>query len=305
MTMSILFQAIADGILTGAILSLSAIGLSLTMGVLRFANFSHAELISWGAYVTWAPIALIGAVLGALNAPLDPFSFGPALILSAIIGAAGAILVALLIDRLVFRPLRGRANDLTLVFASFGVALLTRKLLIFGGQALYYTRELQIALRIGGIRVMPDQIFVLLITIAIVTALHLFLRRTRMGLAMRALAENPTLARINGVNTQHVIIATWVIGAGLAAIAGVLYGLTVQLRPEIGFNLLLPVFAAVIFGGVGSVGGAVLGGLFVGLAESLSVFIIPIGYKPAIPFLVLLIVLVLRPSGLFPTGGRK
>ena len=109
MTLSSLLQAIADGILTGAILSLSAIGLSLTMGVLRFANFSHAELISWGAYVTWAPIALIGAALGAMNAPLDPFSFGPALIFSAIIGAAGAILVALLIDRLVFRPLRGRA----------------------------------------------------------------------------------------------------------------------------------------------------------------------------------------------------
>ena len=150
-----------------------------------------------------------------------------------------------------------------------------------------------------GLRVLPDQIFVLGVTIVSVVSLHFFLQRTRLGLAMRALAENPTLARVNGIDTRVVIRWTWVIGASLASVAGVLYGLTVQLRPEIGFHLLLPLFAAVIIGGVGNVFGAVVGGLIVGLAESLSVFVIPPSYKLAVPFIILLIVLYVRPTGIF------
>lgn len=301
-----MLQALADGILSGSIIALGAIGLTLTMGILRFANFAHAELLTWGAYMALGVLSLTGAFVG----PLAPLSFGVPLIFATLVAAGLTVLLALSIDWLVYRPLRGRANHLTLVFGSFGVALLVRMviLLIFGGAAQYYSTMLQIAVPVApGLRILPDQVFTLAITAVIVVALHFFLQKTRLGLSMRALAENPELARVNGLDTRVVVRWTWVIGASLATIAGVLYGLTVQLRPEIGFHLLLPLFAAVILGGVGNVFGAVVGGLVVGMAESLSVLFIPSGYKMAVPFVILLAVLYLRPTGIFggTVGGVK
>lgn len=294
-----MLQALADGFFSGAIIALGAIGLTLTMGILRFANFAHAELITWGAYMALAVLMLTGPFLPALK----PMSFGLPLILATGVAAALTAALALAIDALVYRPLRARGGHMTLVFASFGVSLVVRMvvLLIFGGAATYYAHTLQIAVRVApGLRVMPDQAFVLGLTLVLVVALHLFLQRTRLGLAMRALSEDPELTAVHGIDPARVIRWTWVIGASLAAVAGVLYGLTVQLRPEIGFHLILPLFAAAILGGVGNVWGAVVGGFVVGLAESLSVLVIPPGYKPAVPFLILLAVLALRPTGIFP-----
>lgn len=301
-----MLQALADGILSGSIIALGAIGLTLTMGILRFANFAHAELLTWGAYMVLGVLAITGTFAG----PIGPLSFGLPLILAIIIAMALTSAMALAVDWLVYRPLRGRSNHLTLVFGSFGVSLLVRMviLLIFGGSAQYYSNALQISIPVvPGLRILPDQVFTLALTVAIVVALHFFLQKTRLGLSMRALAENPELARVNGLNTRTVVRWTWVIGASLATIAGVLYGLTVQLRPEIGFHLLLPLFAAVVLGGVGNVFGAVVGGLIVGMAESLSVLVVPAGYKMAVPFVILLVVLYVRPTGLFAgtVGGAK
>lgn len=292
--------------MSGAIIALGAIGLTLTMGILRFANFAHAELVTAGAYIALAVLWLTGAFMG----PIGPFSFGVPLLLAMVVAMAVTSVLALTIDHLVFRRLRGRSGHMTLVFGSFGVSLVVRMiiLLLFGGAATYYSNELQIALRVvPGLRVMPDQLFVLGLTVVIVVALHFFLQRTRLGLSMRALAENPELTRVNGVDTDNVIRWTWVIGASLAAVAGVFYGLTIQLRPEIGFHLILPLFAAAILGGTGNVFGAVIGGLIVGMAESLSVLFIPSGYKLAVPFMILLVVLYLKPTGLFSgsAGGAK
>ncbi|WP_309083802.1 branched-chain amino acid ABC transporter permease [Chelativorans sp.] len=301
-----MLQALADGILSGSIIALGAIGLTLTMGILRFANFAHAELVTWGAYMALAVLAVTGTFMG----PIAPLSFGIPLILAIVVAAALTSLLALAIDWLVYRPLRRQTNHLTLVFGSFGISLLVRMviLLIFGGAAQYYSTALQIAIPVApGLRIMPDQLFTLAVTVVIVVALHFFLQKTRLGLAMRALAENPELARVNGIDTRAVVRWTWVIGASLAAVAGVLYGLTIQLRPEIGFHLILPLFAAVILGGVGNVFGAVIGGLVIGLAESLAVLVVPSGYKMAVPFLILLAVLYLRPTGIFAgtVGGVK
>lgn len=292
--------------MSGAIIALGAIGLTLTMGILRFANFAHAELVTAGAYIALAVLWLTGAFMG----PIGPFSFGVPMLLAMVVAMVGTSILALAIDHLVFRRLRDRSGHMTLVFGSFGVSLVVRMiiLLIFGGAATYYTNELQIAMRVvPGLRIMPDQLFVLGLTIVIVVALHVFLQRTRLGLSMRALAENPELTRVNGVDTKQVIRWTWIIGASLATIAGVFYGLTIQLRPEIGFHLILPLFAAAILGGTGNVFGAVIGGLIVGMAESLSVLFIPAGYKLAVPFLILLLVLYLKPTGLFSgsAGGAK
>jgi branched-chain amino acid transport system permease protein len=295
-------QHLADGLLTGAIVSLGAIGLTMTMNILRFANFGHSEFLTWGAFAAYATFGLVGGIDAWVGGAFGPLSFGPALIVSMIVAVAATAALALLLDRLVFRRLRATAGEMTLVFASFGVALLIRNVLLlgFGHDPKYFSRKIQMSVELlPGMRVLPDQIFVFLFTLALMLALHLFLSRSRTGIAMRAVSENPDLARLNGVDTAAVIRWTWIIGGGLAAIAGVCYGMTVQVRPELGFGLILPLFAAAIVGGTGSIYGAVLGGFIVGLAENLAIMVIPSGYKPAIPFLVILLVLYVRPNGLF------
>ena len=298
-------QALADGLLTGAIYALGAIGLTLTMGILRFANFAHAEMMTWGAYMALGVLT----VFNLPAAPLGPLTFGWPLIGATVIAIGLTIALALLIDKLIFARLRGRVNHLTLVFASFGVALLIRNLisLIFGGEATYYTNTLQMAILLApGLRVMPDQVFIFVMSLVLVVAVQLFLQKTRLGLAMRAVSESPTLAEINGIALSRVVRWVWILGGALAAVAGVLYGVSVQLRPEFGFQLLLPLFAAAIVGGVGNVVGAVLGGFLIGIVESFSVLVIPAGYKLAMPFIVMLLVLYVRPTGLFAgTSGGK
>ncbi len=296
-------QAIADGILTGAILALGALGASLAMQILRFANFSHAELLTWGAY-----IALTVTTLATAGAPIGPFSFGWQLLAATVIAGAATGGVALIVDRLVFARLRARhAHNLTMVFASFGAALILRNLvqLLWGPDAHYYSTELQIAVEIlPGIRLMPDQVFVLAITLLLVVALHLVLRLSRVGIALRAMAESPMLARVCGIETERAIRWTWMVSGMLAAAAGVFLGVTVQLRPDMGFNLLLAVLTAAILGGAGSLIGAVIGGLAVGLAQNLSILVIPSGYTAAVPFVLLMLVLFFRPQGLFGSADR-
>ena len=297
-----LLQHIADGLLSGAIVALGAIGISFTMKILRFANFSHSELLTWGAYFALIFTGFAQAFSGIPQGTLGPLSFGWPLLLAMLCSAVATSLLALVLHALVFDRLSRTAGHMTMVFASFGIALLLRHtvVLFWGSNPIYYSRELQFATILpGGVRVMPDQVFLLAVTILVVFFLHLFLTRSRTGIAMRGVAENPELAGVSGVNVDRIVRWVWIIGASGAAVAGVLYGLTVQLRPELGFGLILPLFAAAILGGAGSLYGAVIGGLLVGLSENLSVMIIPTTYKPAVPFLLILLVLYFRPQGLF------
>jgi branched-chain amino acid transport system permease protein len=291
-------QAIADGILTGAVVALGAIGVSFTMQIMRFANFAHAELLTWGGYAALVVVGFTGAGLPSLG-----LSFGLGMGLGIVVAALVTGLAAWGIDRLVFQPLRARgAQHLTLVFASFGLGLSMRHLIVlfWGHESRFYTRELQIAIEVlPGVRVQPDQVFILGLTFAIVVALHLWLTRSRRGVAMRAAAESPALAKSCGIAVDRVIRDTWILGGALAALAGICVGLTPQLNPENGGSLLLALFAAAILGGVGSLPGAVVGGLIVGLAENVLLLFLSPGYKQAAPFLVLLSVLLVRPQGLF------
>ena len=291
-------QAIADGILTGAIIALGAIGVSFTLQIMRFANFAHSELLTWGAY-----LALVFVAFAGPGTPTGPFSFGWQLIAAAAFAALMTGLVAWAVDHVVFRNLRRRgAHPLTMVFAAFGAALVMRNVvvLIWGHGSHYYTRELQMSVElVPGVRMLPDQIFILALALLVVVCLHGFLTYSRTGMAMRAMAESAPLAQVCGVEVDAVVRWTWILSGALAALAGVFAGLTPQLHPEIGFNLLLALFAAAILGGTGSLVGAVIGGLLVGLAENLSLLFISAGYKTAMPFLVLLLVLLVRPQGLF------
>jgi branched-chain amino acid transport system permease protein len=295
-------QAIADGLLTGAVVALGAIGISFTMQIMRFANFAHAELLTWGGYAALVVVGLIGS-----GAPSLGLSFGLGLGAAAALAALFTGAAAWGIDRLVFQRLRAKgAHHLTLVFASFGLGLVMRHLVVlfWGHESRFYTRELQMAREVlPGVRVLPDQVFILGLTLIIVLALHLWLTHSRTGVAMRATAESPALAQACGIEVEHVIRNTWLLGGALAALAGIFVGLTPQLNPENGGSLLLALFAAAILGGIGSLPGAVVGGLLVGLAENVTLLFVSPGYKQATSFVLLLLVLLVRPQGLF--GERK
>jgi branched-chain amino acid transport system permease protein len=297
-------QFLADGLVMGAMIGLGAIGLTLTYSILRFANFTHGDFISWGAYLTLTLVAVIGATVSLDAAPIGALSFGWPVVAAGLVATVLTGLLALALDFLLFSRLRRRGSAIVLVIASFGASLALRSLLefIFTSRPAYFSREIQVALPVvPGVRLTPDQLATLGLTAVLVAALHLLLTRSHIGRAMRATSENPTLARVVGIDVAQVIRTTWLIGGALACAAGVMLGLTVQVRPYMGFDLLLPLFAAAILGGIGSAPGAVIGGLIVGLAEAAAVPLIGANYRAAVAFILILAVLLVRPTGIFGT----
>lgn len=299
-----MIQNLVDGVLVGSILSLGAIGLTMAMHMLRFANFSHAELLSIGAYAALVFDGLFGAIYPALSNAIAPLSLTWSLSIAILISMALTGLSAVLIDKLVFKRVRAKGGELSMVFASFGVAMIIRNILglIFGLNPKLYSQDIVFAIVVSRdpfLLIKPDQVFTLIAALLIMFALHIVLSRTTFGYSLRAVAENPNLAQVSGINLSRMIVLIWLIGGGLAAAAGVFYGLTNQINPVLGRDLVLPIFAATIVGGIGSIYGAVLGGFLVGLASNLALVILPSGYSPAVPFLIILAVLIVRPHGLF------
>lgn len=190
---------------------------------------------------------------------------------------------------------------MALVIASFGASLMLRNLVVFawGSQPEYYTRSIAIAQEVlPGVRLSANEVFVVVLTAVLMVALHLFLTRTRLGQQMRAVSDNPALAQVTGIDVRRIVRWVWIIGGGLAAVGGAMFGLTVQVSPEMGFTLILPMFAAAILGGIGSIYGAVLGGLVIGVAQSLSVAFIDPAYKPAVAFALMFLILLVHPTGI-------
>jgi len=294
-------QLLVYGLVSGSVITLGAIGLSLTYSILKFSNFSHGDLVTTGAYLG---LAFLGLFSQVLKGRFGPLSFGPALIPALLCAMAGNAAIAILIDRLVYKRLR-RAKAVLLLMASVGMAFVLRNLVLFsaGSDPLYYSHRIQRALLIGGIRVKADQLFILGTAFLFVAFLHVFLRHTKIGKAMRAMADNPELAQVTGINTELVVAWTWAIGASLAALAGMLAGIeNKMIIPELGWQMLLPLFAAVILGGIGSPYGAMVGGMTIGLAEEVSTAFISTSYKSAVAFSILVLMLLIRPRGLF---GRR
>ncbi len=293
-----MMQFVVDGIINASLIALGAIGLSLTYNILRFANFAQGEVLASGAYFALAVVVLIGAGAGAMG----PLAFGWPLLFAMAVSIVATSLLVLVVDWLLFRPLREKnASRITLIMAAFGLSLMGRNIitLIAGGDPQYFSFYIPKAISVFGLKATPDEVAMVVITVLAVLALHLFLTRTTLGKSMRATAENPTLAQINGIDTRSVIRWTWIIGASLAAIAGTMQGHTIQVRPEMGFELLLPMFAALILGGAGNMYGVIAGALVIGLSESLAVGIGLSSYRLSVAFLVMLAVLLVRPQGLF------
>ncbi len=287
-----------NSLLTGSIYALVAIGLTLVYRILKFANFSHAEMVAIGAY--------FGLFLNRL--------VGENLLVSIIGGflVAGAIGVAS--EFTVFRPLRRKGGGrISLMVASIGLGLVIRHAIqqIWGPRfAWYELNTAKYTIKLGGTEanITSLHIWIIMASVILVTMVHLFLTRTRIGKAMRATSDDPTLAAACGIDVNRILIWVWFIGAGLAGIGGVLRGANTRLVPQLGWEVLLPTFAVVILGGVGNFYGTIIAAYILGLAENLGVAMlatlsISTGYRPAIAFLVLIIVLLVKPTGIM--GSEK
>jgi branched-chain amino acid transport system permease protein len=295
-------QFLVDGLTSGALIGLGAIGVTLTYSILRFANFAHGEFVSFGAYATLIIASAISALIVGSDRSIGPLTISSALIAASVLAMALTGALALALDFALFRRLRGKSAGISMVMASFGASLAIRASLEFAftSRPVYFSRDLQIAMPIGlGLRITADQIAMLILTALIVFAVHLLLARTQTGRAMRAVAENSSLAQVSGVDVETTIRITWLLGGALACASGVVLGLLVQIRPFMGFDLLLPMFAAAILGGIGSMPGAFLGALIIGLAEAATVQAFGAQWRAGVAFIVLIAALIIRPAGLF------
>ena len=295
------------GIVFGSIISLGAIGLTLVYGIIRFANFAHGDLMTAGAYIA---LFMVTGVLGWLGVPDTNFgmlSFGWRMLIAFPVAMLVVACVAIALDRILYRKLREKkSHAVILCMSSLGAAFILRMLILifWGADSLFYRPGmLRPAIEFPfGIKVRPDQILILFVVFALVVLLHLYLQKTKMGKAMRATADNMELALVSGIDTERVIILTWGVGGALAAAGGILYGIDVQLHPYMGWNFLIPLFAATILGTIGNVYGALVGGLIIGVAEQVSTaFLLPT-YKPAVAFVLMILILLVRPKGIF--GGK-
>ena len=295
------------GIVFGSIISLGAIGLTLVYGIIRFANFAHGDLMTAGAYIA---LFMVTGVLGWLGVPDTNFgmlSFGWRMLIAFPVAMFVVACVAIALDRILYRKLREKkSHAVILCMSSLGAAFILRMLILifWGADSLFYRPGmLRPAIEFPfGVKIRPDQILILFVVFALVVLLHLYLQKTKMGKAMRATADNMELALVSGIDTERVIILTWGVGGALAAAGGILYGIDVQLHPYMGWNFLIPLFAATILGTIGNVYGALVGGLIIGVAEQVSTaFLLPT-YKPAVAFVLMILILLVRPKGIF--GGK-
>jgi branched-chain amino acid transport system permease protein/neutral amino acid transport system permease protein len=296
------------GIVHGSIIALGAIGLTLIYGILGFANFAHGDLMTAGAYLALFLVTGLFSWVGIPDTTFGPLSFGLRMALAFPISMITVSAIAILLDRLIYRKLRRKGSSaVILAMSALGASFIIRMtiLIIWGSDyILFRPGVLRFAIQLPlGVKIRPDQIFLVLAVIFLVTILHLFLQRTKMGKAMRATADNMDLARISGIDTERIIMWTWGIGGALAAAGGILYGIDVQLHAGMGWNFILPLFAATILGTIGNIYGALLGGFVIGIAQQVSTaFLLPT-YKPAVAFFIMILILLFRPQGIF--GGSE
>ena len=285
-------QLFVNGLVTGSVIAIAAVGVSLVYGILRLVNFAYGDMMTFGAYAAY----------------LVNVTFGLPLAVAAGFAMLATAALSLGLDFVLWRPLRARrAGFMSLFLASIGLALVLRQalLLVAGPQPRAFDVDPYKVYVIGSVRLSGSQMVAIVAAAVAIGAVGLFLARTSTGRVMRALADDRALAAVSGIDVGRVIAATWVLSGLLAGLAGVLAGLVQStFDPNFGFQLLLPIFAAVVLGGIGSAYGALAGGLVLGMAMELSTWeglaggVDPV-YKPVVAFVVLIGALLLRPQGLF------
>jgi branched-chain amino acid transport system permease protein len=299
-----MLELTAYGVVLGSIIALGAIGLSMVYGIVRFANFAHGEFMTAGAYIALFMVTGVSSWIGIPDNTFASLSFGWRMVFAFPFSMACVAGIAILFDRILYRKLRAKkSGPVMFAMSSLGASFIIRMalLIIWGADYRFYRPGLmRPALELPwGIKIRPDQILILCVVLFLVVALHLFLQNTKMGKAMRATADNAELALITGIDTERIIIWTWGIGGALAAAGGILYGIDVQIHGEMGWNFLIPLFAAAILGSIGNIYGALIGGLTIGIAQQLSTaFLLPT-YKLAVAFVIMIVILFIRPQGIF------
>lgn len=271
---------------TGLLIALPALALSLTFSVLRFANYAIGAQLTLGAYLVYL-----------FNVPL-----GWPLLPATAAGMGLAVAAALGVHRLAYEPLRGRA-PVTFLVASIGVALaLENAVRFFAGNAPRgYGVEIARPLRVFDLRINHEQITIIVSVLAALALVWIIFRFTRLGRAMRAVADNADLAAVRGIRRGRVVMAVWALSSGLTTLAGVLIGLDATLDPQMGWTYVLPVFTAAILGGIANPMAAVAGAVTLGIAEELATLVLAPHYRAIVAFGVMAVLLLVRPSGLFGT----
>ena len=290
--MSDLLQLVANGLVTGSIIAIAAIGLSLVYGILKIVNFAHGEYLTFGAYMAF----VVNVTLG-----------GP-MVVAVLFAMAATALLGILLELILWRPMRARgAGIMSLFIVAIGLALVLRHVifLVWGASPQKYDVDVFQVYDLGPIRLSLSQIVAIAVASGAIVLVGLMLARTRLGKAMRAVSDNRALASVTGIDIDRVIAYTWILGAALAGLGGVLLALVQSaFTPNMGFAVLLPIFAAVVLGGVGSAYGALVGGIVLGLVMELATWDALAGgveavYKPVVAFVVLILTLLVRPQGVF------
>lgn len=300
-------QQLVNGLSLGAIYALIALGYTMVYGVLRFINFAHGDVFMVGAFTglyvhRWLKPAL---------AFLPDYVSGVVTLLAAM---AACALLGVVIEKLAYKPLRERSR-LTVLITAIGVSLFLSysAQLLFGAAPRGFPQLIKNHTHIlpGGASVTTEQIVVLIVTLLLLLGLRYVVMNTKMGLAMRALSNNPTAASLMGVNTDAVISFTFGLGSALAGAAGIFFAMLYQaIDPFMGILPGVKAFVAAVLGGIGNIPGAALGGVLIGMVETLVVGYsnrigIPSGYRDAVAFVILILILLFKPSGLLGKSDRE
>ena len=284
-------QYLIFGIITGTILALPSLGLTLTYGILKFPNIAFGDYATFGAYM----------------AVLVNISLGQSIWLGIAAAALGTMLVGVLADIFAFKPLRKKGATALFVI-SIGVSQVIHNGInaIWGGDIQLYRLPMENVLTFFGLHIVLHQILEATAAIALMFLTHCMLKYTRVGKAMRATADNADLSRVAGINTERIILYTWLLASAITGVSGVLLGLDSSITPLSGWNILLPIYAAVVIGGIGNPAGAIAGAMIVGCSQEVSVLAFGAehaSYKLIAPYAIMIIVLILKPQGLF--GEKK
>jgi branched-chain amino acid transport system permease protein len=285
-----LFQHLANGLTLGGTYALLGIGLTLVFGLMNVVNFAHGEFYTLGAYAAFAALAL------------GHLPFVPALGVAIVVGAAAGALC----ERVLLRPLRGESIDtVMLVMIGVWIVMQNAELLAWGGVAKSIPHPFPTApLVFGPLSIAPLRLFVLIAALGLIAAAWLVIHRTRLGCGMRATFQDRETAALMGVKIGRIHTATFAFGSALAAAAGALLGPIFLAYPSMGDLASLKAFSVVILGGLGNLAGAAAGGVLLGIAEELGAGYVSSGYRDAIGFVIMIVVLLVRPSGLFTRAER-
>lgn len=290
--MSLFLLTVGFGIVTASVLSLMSVGLSLQFGVTNFVNFAYGAYLSTGMFLTWT-------FSDKLHLPF---------LLSALLGTVVTGLVAVIINEILFEPFAKRRKSIFyMLIITFGLSLVLDNILqiFFGVGFDQFPIKQSSAIHLGPFDFTKVQIMIVVVAVVAMVAIHLLLTKTSLGKKMRAMSDNNELAKISGIDTRSVTRWTWFISGSLAALGGVVLALnTVVFQTTTGDDMLFVIFAAVILGGIGRIYGAMLGALIIGLVTEVSVVVIPSAYKQDVAFLILVLMLLVRPQGLIATQGK-